>query len=253
MSPSADPRWSILIATQPSRSEYLKRLLGVLTPQAAGRSDVEVMVRTSDPELGLGDNRQIMREGARGLYSNFVDDDDLVASDYVGRVLPLLDGVDYVSYEFQEYSDGMPRPPTHVSLHHGPWHQDSTGLWRDIVHFCPVKTALALAVPMSGGWGEDTRWTNQMRDLGIIKTEHHIDAAIHFLYYRSSKKDGAKASAPYHQKSAAQVLVASQEGQGYATSGVLVGTGEACLSCGSRGMLVPSNGRLHCNQCGANF
>ena len=234
-------RWSILVATQPSRVEFLKRLLRVLEPQVAQHEEVELIVRVSNPEIGLGDNREILREQARGMYSNFVDDDDLVSPDYVARILPLLDGVDYLSYEFQEYADGVPRPPTHVSLHHGTWHQDKAGLWRDIVHFCPVKTAMALLAPMEGGWGEDTRWTNQMRNLEVIQTEHHIDAVMHFLYFRSKKTDGAKAfSSPARTASHAPSLRPAK---------IPTGPG-LCPCCGAKNTIVVSNGGQHCNQCG---
>jgi len=248
--PASTRRWSILIATQPSRATYLRRLLAVLGPQVLLdphiRELVEIVVRTSDPHLGLGDNRQIMREAARGEYSNFIDDDDLVARDYVARILPLLDGVDYVSYEFQEYADGIPRPPTHVSLQHGPWHQDRTGLWRDIVHFCPIKTALALCAPMEGGWGEDVGWSNKMRALGVVRTEHHINAPIHFLYFRSQKADGAKHMAPHRNAATAQETprLAPLE---------LPRGKDVCWQCGVAGLLIPANAGLHCNACGAEL
>jgi hypothetical protein len=232
-------RWSILVATQASRTEFLKRLLRVLEPQVTRHEEVELIVRVSNPEIGLGDNRQLLREQARGMYSNFVDDDDLVSPDYVARILPFLDGVDYLSYEFQEYADGVPRPPTHVSLYHGTWYQDKAGLWRDIVHFCPVKTAMALLAPMEGGWGEDTRWTNQMRNLEVIQTEHHVDAVMHFLYFRSKKTDGAKTFST-SPRPAAIVLKPAKipTGPGF------------CPCCGAKNSVVISNGGPHCNQCG---
>lgn len=250
------PRWSILIATQPSRATYLRRLLAVLAPQVlldpSVRELVKIVVRTSDPTLGLGDNRQIMREEAQGLYSNFVDDDDLVAPYYVAQILPLLDGVDYVSYDFQEYADGIPRPPTHVSLHHGPWHQDKTGLWRDIVHFCPIKSALALAAPMEGGYGEDQRWTDKMRALGIVKTEHHIDAPIHFLYFRSGKTDGAKRMEGRRQVTGEAAATVQQEVQKPAPPGPAASK-DICPDCGTVGLLIPANDGQHCNACGSEI
>ena len=242
-------RWSILVATQPSRAEFLDRLLGVLGPQIKQHEDVELIVRVSNPEIGLGDNRQILREQARGMYSNFVDDDDLVAKHYVARILPCLDEVDYVTHQFQEYADGIPRPLTRVRLDYGRWWQDKAGLYRDIVHFCPIKTALALLAPMEGGWGEDTRWSNQMRRLGVIKTERHLEDVLCFLYFRSKKTDGAKHVGPYLPNVTMQPMPVSST---HASSGSSRTTydKDACPSCGTRGMLVPSNGQMHCNQCG---
>ena len=179
-------KWSILILTQPSRAESLKRLMRYLEPQAKGKSDMEIVVRDYEPALLIGGNRQRMREEAAGEYSSFVDDDDLVAPDYVSRILPLLDGVDYIGWELQCFIDGHALVPTYHSLRFGGWHEDGKGYYRDLSHVNPIRRELALMMPMSGAWGEDKRWADGLREKGVVKTEHYIDAVMYYYYARAT-------------------------------------------------------------------
>lgn len=95
------PQWSILILTMPLRKALLDRLLKVLEPQIShnGHSghnghNVELIVRESDANFPVGENRELMRREARGKYISFIDDDDLVPPHFVSRILPLLGGTD---------------------------------------------------------------------------------------------------------------------------------------------------------------
>jgi hypothetical protein len=177
-------KWSILILTQPSRVRFLDRLLGVLKPQIEGHHDIELVIRSSDPDplLPYGENCQQMREAAHGEYVNFVDDDDLVSRNYVGRILPLLDGVDYIGFKCAWTCDGRPHQPWFHSLKFPGVRGDASGVYRDISHFNPIRRELALHARMSGGSGADGRWAEAMRALGIVKTEHVIDEVMYYYF-----------------------------------------------------------------------
>lgn len=172
-----------MILTQPSRHEYLQKLLTVLEPQVLSHSDeVELSIRYCDPTISVGENRQILREEARGEYSNYIDDDDMVPEDYVETILPFMDGVDYIGYFLHRYDNG-----------------NSSGVYRHslssernsrISHINPIKTSIALTASMSGGFEEDRRWWNTLDDNGVVQTEHFIERELYFYYYRSNKSDG---------------------------------------------------------------
>lgn len=182
-------KWSILILTQPSRARFLARLLNVLAPQVQGREEVEVVIRTHDCAVGgYGENAELLRQAARGVYQNFVDDDDIVSGTYVERILPLLDGVDYIGFKFRWTCDGQPQKPWYVSLRYtsrcagqrdGAAVGDASGIYCDISHMGPMRRELALAVPWSGKGTADRRWVQGLRDLGIVKTEHFIDETLY--------------------------------------------------------------------------
>jgi hypothetical protein len=210
----------------PTRKEFLEKLYLRLAPQLY--SETRFTIKMHDPELSLGTNRQKMREKSNAEYVCFVDDDDLVSPDYVARILPLLDGIDYVGFRVQAYENGIPLPgPTYHSLLCGGWfdktYADGTKSWhRDISHINPIKRELALAVPMYGGFAEDSRWAGDLRALGIVKTEHYIEDVMYHYLSRPNKTDGVSPGP------------------------VTAGTCPFCLSNST----ILSHGNMVCNKCG---
>lgn len=240
---------SIMVLTQPSRHQYLKRILHTLNKQLEGVKDVEVNVRMFDDNLTLGENRQVMRHEARGEYSCFVDDDDLVADDYVARILPLLDGVDYVGFRLQCYVDGTPQIPTFHSLTYKNWHQDDKGYYRDISHINPIKTVLALRATMEGGYGEDSRWSETLRSLNIINTQHYI-ADVMYHYYSRSVKDDDKFVFTTEPAIPKPKFIPKREPTYFERQGYTL---KPCPKCGEALAISPTQGTLRCNQCGHQY
>jgi hypothetical protein len=190
-------RWEILCLTMLARYQLRNRLIDNLIPQICKHPEVKLTITLSVPEQSLGANREAMRQASTADYINFVDDDDLVAPDYVARILPLLDGVDYIGFRLQCYVDGTPLPkPTYHSLLCGSWFETPYGYHRDISHLNPMRRELALAKPMWGGFAEDSRWANDLRTIGTVRTEHFIEDTMYHYYYRSDKTDGVNPAAP---------------------------------------------------------
>ena len=131
-----------------------------------------------------------MIEGAMSEYICFVDDDDLVADDYVSTILPLLDR-DYVGFRVQCYMDGAPFSKTFHSLKYDRWWNDEHGYYRHISHLNPIRRELALLAPMEGGVGEDHRWADRLYATGKVRTEHFIDRVMYHYYSRIVKNDAA--------------------------------------------------------------
>lgn len=174
------PKLTLMVLTQPTRGMFLDRLIRELGPQLYNyQGIVSLDIKMCDPSIGVGENRQLLREQAEGQYSCFVDDDDLLADDYLDRVVPLLDGVDYIGFYLQRFDDFVPTIRVKHSLTEG-----------NISHINPILTEKALTVPMSGGFGEDRRWWNPIKESGIVQTENFIDGTMYFYYYRSNKTDG---------------------------------------------------------------
>lgn len=186
---SGSIKWSILVLTQPSRARFLARLMAVLTPQVEGHSDIEIVTRTFDKNMDLGTNRQAMIDSAQGEYVSQCDDDDLVPADYVAKIYPLLDGIDYVGFRLQMFMDGVKQPPTFHSLRYPEWNGDENGWYRDLSHINPIRRDLCIQARMHGAAGEDSRWAQELRAKGVVKTEHFIDEVMYFYYFRSQKDD----------------------------------------------------------------
>ncbi len=167
----------------------LERLLAVLQPQM--QDGIELLIRESDASLPVGENREVLRQQAKGDYVSFVDDDDLVSPRFVERILPLLDGVDYVGFNLEQRMDGEFACVERRSLEYANkvWQFWMGTRFRDISHLNPMRRELALEVPMTGWPGEDNRWADGIRVLGIVKTEHYIDETLYFYLTRTSKPE----------------------------------------------------------------
>lgn len=194
----------ILILTMKTREKYLRRILDCLEPQAT--PEVKITVRMCDPNYTLGENREMLRRASVGEYIAFVDDDDVVACDYVETLLPLLNGVDIIGFECQLYVDG--KLDMHRDFHTitaGSWYNTETAFYRDISHLSPIRRELALMAPMEGGHGEDGRWADKMRALGVVKTEHYVDKIMYYYLFRNGKNRGPKC--PHCQRNDCTVMV----------------------------------------------
>jgi glycosyltransferase involved in cell wall biosynthesis len=185
-------KWAIMIVTQPSRKRYLERLLGMLQPQADEFPEVEVKVHLYQSGAGgLGMNRLSAIKSVDAEYVSFIDDDDLVAKDYVKRILPLLDGVDNIGFIANSYYKGQPGPVAIHSLKCGCWGNDGNGQFlRDLTPFNPIKRELALQGDWSGDYSCDVIWADSMR--GKVKTEHYIDDAMYLYFPRGGEKNEEK-------------------------------------------------------------
>ena len=199
----------------------LKQLLSLLEPQIQALGlrkfeQVDVLIQEDQSAMlygdpaGVGDSRESLRRLSSGEYICFLDDDDLIAPDYVSTILPLLDGIDQVGFEVKAFRDHEPIAPTIHSLACGNWSEETgfapgtskqkitTKYLRDISHINPMRRDLALACPMSGGVGEDHRWADGMRKTGLVRTEHYISSGpMYFYLWRTRKNDVADARDPW--------------------------------------------------------
>lgn len=185
-------KWSILILTQPCRQLYLRRLLDCLEPQVADHPEIEIVIRQYDRNMNIGRNRQAMIDASTAEYVNFVDDDDMVPKDYVEKIIPLLDGVDYIGFRVQLYFEGATQKPTIHSLRFGKWYEDEIFYYRDISHLNPIRRDLALKVPFTAPGGEDVAWADSMRTTGLVRTEHFVDRVMYQYFYRRDRKQNGQ-------------------------------------------------------------
>lgn len=191
--------WSILICTVFERSDELVRLLNVLVPQVVAHGDkVELIISSDDRKLDIGKKRQELVERARGEFISFVDDDDMVADDYVSKILPHLGYNDYIGFKVQlnrkedEYAISRGKKPeikiTYHSLRYSGWSEDRNGYYRDISHLNPIRKSIALLESFDSGKGEDYRWAKSMRKhKHLLKRERFIDETMYHYNYDSKR------------------------------------------------------------------
>jgi hypothetical protein len=155
---------SILVATVSARRGLLSRLLAVLEPQL--NADAEVIVHQGERKT-MGRKFSDLYAAANGRLSVQVDDDDLVASDFVEQILSTSPGHDFVGYKIYVTVDGGDKgmyqtyeidPIRAKTLK--PY--DPRDLVRHVTPKCPLETLRAQRFPFPNGFGADYFWTEDL-------------------------------------------------------------------------------------------
>lgn len=173
-------KWTIAILTIPERRVDFERLMAILSPQVGNR-DIEIII--TDQDWSIAAKRQWCLDNAQGEYFNFIDDDDMIAHDYVEGIYPLLDGVDYIGFILQHYLDGRKSAPQYNSICiKDRYDGNAYFTWPN--HVNPIRTEIArqgtFTTPLytPDGRGEDWQWSQQVHP----RTEHFIDRPM-YMYF----------------------------------------------------------------------
>jgi glycosyltransferase involved in cell wall biosynthesis len=81
---------SILTCTLHERIHIFKKLNKALEKQIKIFSQVELLANLDSGEKSIGQKRNELLCAAKGEYVAFVDDDDLIASDYISSILTAI-------------------------------------------------------------------------------------------------------------------------------------------------------------------
>lgn len=181
------PTWAILVPTISRREHLFLRLLDVLLPQLdAFGGQARVIAWRNDGDPRLAELRDVMINTAGTDYVSFIDDDDLVAADYVSRIVEALGKrPDHVGFRLEYTTNGVGREIVDHSLRHGRWARNADGmLVRDFTHVDPVLREHALRgrfASAKAGRAEDRVWVKQVR--GHLLSEEYVDAVLyHYLW-----------------------------------------------------------------------
>jgi glycosyltransferase involved in cell wall biosynthesis len=188
------PRWTILVPTISERAHLLARLLDRLLPQLdAHAGAVRVLAWHNNGTPGLGVIRDRLIADAGSEYVSFIDDDDLVAEDYVAAVMDALaQGPDHVGFKLEftaaAHEGGVAgREIVEHSLVHGRWGRTREGvLVRDFTHVDPIRRTIAMNgsfIVRRPGRAEDRHWVKQVRPWLAGMAEVYVDRVLyHYLY-----------------------------------------------------------------------
>jgi GT2 family glycosyltransferase/2-polyprenyl-3-methyl-5-hydroxy-6-metoxy-1,4-benzoquinol methylase len=178
---------SILICSLTERrNTFLDRLLDKLEPQVKDKN-VELLIFSDNAKRSIGQKRNDAIKMARGKYTCFIDDDDLVSDDYVDLILKeirdwspdviVFDALitfdeqrpKLVKYgrefDYCEKEEAYYRHPNHLMVHK----KSNITEW-----FQDIKT------------GEDDEWASRMLDR--IVTQSRIEKILYYYEYRTTTK-----------------------------------------------------------------
>jgi hypothetical protein len=178
------PGLSICICTLPARRVQLDRLLDHLWAQILTKCPrgVEVVVDSREG-ITIGQKRQALLERARGAFVAFIDDDDLVAFNYIERVVSALQtspNIDCVALNGIITTDGERPERFEHSLKYTEWGKTDGIHRRSPNHLNPIRRELALKASFpSVNHAEDFEYSKRL--LPLLKNE--VSTGIQPLYY----------------------------------------------------------------------
>jgi hypothetical protein len=178
--------WDILICSIEHRTDMLDELLAELQRQLV--PGVGVRVYRDNLEIVYGEKCQRLLDSSTADYVSFLDDDDWIADDFISTIMDALEQEpDYVGFRVLYTKDGVPQIPVFHTLKFNGWFDSPDALYRDIVHFNPIRRDLAIRGKWAGGDGADRRWADQLREQGCVSNEVFIDREMH--HYRNRTHD----------------------------------------------------------------
>jgi hypothetical protein len=199
------PTWSILVPTLGERRLLFDRLMAGLIPQVDRfGGDVRVVGWFNNGTPSLPEIRHRMVMAAETDYLSFVDDDDLVSPYFVRHVMDALETrPDYVGFQVQCYSDGLPTAVAYHSLEYRRWRNFKGRYERDISHINPMRTAIARTADFRRtrkGFPEDRAWVDQLRRGGRLRTEVVVPRIMYHYLYCTGREAGQGSRWERHHK-----------------------------------------------------
>lgn len=172
---------SILICSLEERADKLARLLAALEPQRT--AEIEVLTDVDNRQKPIGTKRNQLVQRATGDYTCFVDDDDLVAEDYVQQILTATaGGPDCCGLEgIITFAGKSPRRFVH-SITCAGWYERDGVYYRTPNHLNPVKREYALLAPFPDtNHGEDKCFSDGIRK--YLNVERYICKPIYYYQF----------------------------------------------------------------------
>lgn len=180
---------SILISSLPDRINNLQVLLERIIPQTKEKA-VEVLILMDNRMTSVGEKRQKLNEMAKGLYVVHVDDDDMVAHDYVDELLNRIkmNCFDCINFICMVQDDKNKDPKPCFYSKDFEYANTLTAYYRWPNHLCCYRTSVALKHAFNNlPNGEDDDWAK--RASKDIKTECIIDRPLYFYNYVPKQED----------------------------------------------------------------
>lgn len=185
------PKLTILIPTLEDRKELLLRLMRVLEPQC-DKEGVSIIQYCDNREITTGAKRNALLDACKTEYCAFIDDDDVVSTDYCELILQGINtGADCIGFRGQMTGMGRQTNDFIISDRYHVWHETKSApkvYFRPILHLSPIKTEIALQIKYPDRChGEDADYSKRLKDSGLIKKEYFIDKHLYFYQYNSRK------------------------------------------------------------------
>jgi glycosyltransferase involved in cell wall biosynthesis len=173
----------ILIPTlpEPYSQRMLERLKGILAPQIERhKGEVDIYVHDAGRFMPTGTKRNELIQNTDSDYIVFIDCDDVVSNDYVDEMLKAIEqSPDVITFKGKMTTNG--KYPAWFTIKLGSDYTERNGhYYRHPNHLCAFKRSVVQHVKFPAKWvQEDYDYAVQLKQLGLLKTEVHIDKDLY--------------------------------------------------------------------------
>jgi glycosyltransferase involved in cell wall biosynthesis len=185
---------SVLIPTMNSRKNLFKKVLQEVERQIRETPEirVEVLWEADDGQLTLGQKRNILVDRCTGKYHCFIDDDDILARDYLKTFVPMItSGVDYdcASFVGAHYKRGMFNKLFNHSLKFKEWYETDDRFIRSVSPMNLIKTDIVRQVRYKDIRNtEDHEFSKRLMASGLLNLEYEINPDYPIYHYIDNAK-----------------------------------------------------------------
>ena len=179
---------SILILTLPTRIDSYATLIKSLNQQVIENNlinRVQILTLCDTKEISVGEKRNILLNKSCGRYVCFIDDDDVIAPNYLIKIISALsNNADVITF-CGDYMENSIRTEFSISMVHRGNFNHPNMFYRLPNHLCPVKREIALSCQFTDkNYGEDSDYAEKINN--YIKNEFHIQDKLYFYMYDSN-------------------------------------------------------------------
>lgn len=184
---------SILICSVTNRLESLGRLIKCIEDQIKYRQDVEILVSIDNKKRTVGEKRNDLIYQSQGRYTVFIDDDDIVESDYVEQIINKIneEKTDVVCFDAVRYVDGEFDKQVKYGVQYRKDGEDEKYYYRIPNHLMVFKRDISATTPYKFvSFGEDAQWAKDA--FRKINTQATIDKVLYHYYFSPSNTETQK-------------------------------------------------------------
>lgn len=179
---------SILILTLPTRINSYSELIKSLNQQVIENNlinKVQILSFCDTKEISVGEKRNILLNQSCGKYVCFIDDDDVVASNYLISIINAIQSnADVITFCGDYVENNQIIPFTISMMHRGNFNHPNM-FYRLPNHLCPVKREIALQSMFTDkNFGEDSDYSERINSR--LTNEFHIQDKLYFYMYDSN-------------------------------------------------------------------
>jgi glycosyltransferase involved in cell wall biosynthesis len=191
----SEMKLSILIASvHTRRNTFLPRILENVFSQydllsEAEQDEVEILMLLDNKKMMLGDKRNLMIDQAQGEYVVFVDDDDVIADDYISSILEATkENSDVITFQAEVTMNGADKKICYYSKDFSADRDTRTTYERLPNHICAIKKSIAQTVEFPAVLhGEDRPYAKLLKPL--LNTQTIINNVLYYYLYQSETSE----------------------------------------------------------------